>query len=1006
VAVPGTVMPAPKYTAYDNNGLPLAGGLLEIYAAGTSTPVQGYADSSLLTPLPNPVVLDAGGRASIFLAPGFYKFIQRTSVEKGATIVWTQDNVSSTHPFAEDFDIEATAGEPLVSGQSVYLSQGLGGLIPGRWYLTDSDIVYASTGAEIIGIAQGTIATGTFGVVRIQGRSAVPGPLTIGASYYIGPTPGTLVTPAPANARLVGIADSATTIVTATGFGAKVFIGAVTIDGPLSVTGKITANSAEITTTLVVGGLATLNGGVQTTTLNATTVNATNGNFTTLGSTPLNAANLFGYVNPGAHRTTHEVGGSDAITGALSLSTISANSGNFGTLNTTPLDAAMLTGTINDARLSINVLKYTGGYPGGTDAFLRADGLFAIPPGGGSGGGAPAVHHASHELGGSDVILGVAWLSQANVFAQGQTIGGDLVLTGNNNIRRSTADGADNGYIFLCGGGSASHTRGGYIGLGGNESPAPGQVNLIAGDVPTGGINFMTGAGLVRVKIHPSGGFSFGGDTSIDPGVNNFRLAGTIILSGNPGIIRAGTADGADNSSVQLNGGGGIEDAERGAWIRVAGNEAASIGGKISIVAGNNPTFGVMDFYTGATVHRGRIHYSGGFSWGDALDPGASAFSVAGVLNLKNPTGQVLIGVAATTGVNYGLIGNGQNALYFGVDSNTGSNFGTGASVATLYSAQAPGIGIMAAHANGSMRFHAGGTTERMRIAYSGGMSFGPSFDGGSGVYRFGSYSPSCTVQLNSNTNGSSALSWLRNGVLDWSIFTWTTAADAMRWQNAAGNNVVELQQPGNMILSGYIQASSLNTPNYVYAGGNATIVGALNVGPAMAPAPELGRAKVKFQMPSVYGFQAALVADYEGARFLSCWNYGGGSTEIGYVGQLSTGLGVGYYTSSDARMKRDRGIAVESDVLRRIIIHDFDWVDAVLPGDHRDRGLFAQEAHEVAPFAIAKGTDDRNDEGRLTTPWAVDYSKFVPDLIVGWQQHEKIIAALLKRIDTLEAKQ
>jgi hypothetical protein len=63
-----------------------------------------------------------------------------------------------------------------------------------------------------------------------------------------------------------------------------------------------------------------------------------------------------------AHHTTHETGGSDAII-ALAGSVIT-------------------TGTVADARLTTNVLKFTGGFPGGTTNFLRADGTFAAPPSG------------------------------------------------------------------------------------------------------------------------------------------------------------------------------------------------------------------------------------------------------------------------------------------------------------------------------------------------------------------------------------------------------------------------------------------------------------------------------------------------------------------------------------------------------------------------------------------------------------------------------------------------
>lgn len=48
-------------------------------------------------------------------------------------------------------------------------------------------------------------------------------------------------------------------------------------------------------------------------------------------------------------------------------------------LGATPLNASqLLSGTVPDARLSINVLKVTGGFPGGTTNYLRADGTFAV----------------------------------------------------------------------------------------------------------------------------------------------------------------------------------------------------------------------------------------------------------------------------------------------------------------------------------------------------------------------------------------------------------------------------------------------------------------------------------------------------------------------------------------------------------------------------------------------------------------------------------------------------
>jgi hypothetical protein len=63
---------------FDDSGLPLAGGKLTTYAAGTTTPEPTYTDSLGTTPNPNPVILDAAGRppAQIWLTDAIaYKFM-------------------------------------------------------------------------------------------------------------------------------------------------------------------------------------------------------------------------------------------------------------------------------------------------------------------------------------------------------------------------------------------------------------------------------------------------------------------------------------------------------------------------------------------------------------------------------------------------------------------------------------------------------------------------------------------------------------------------------------------------------------------------------------------------------------------------------------------------------------------------------------------------------------------------------------------------------------------
>jgi len=78
---------------FDANGVPLAGGKLFTYKAGTTTPAVTYTDILGNTSNPNPIILDSAGRVSgqIWLTNSeFYKFVLQTST---GTLIWTKDNV-------------------------------------------------------------------------------------------------------------------------------------------------------------------------------------------------------------------------------------------------------------------------------------------------------------------------------------------------------------------------------------------------------------------------------------------------------------------------------------------------------------------------------------------------------------------------------------------------------------------------------------------------------------------------------------------------------------------------------------------------------------------------------------------------------------------------------------------------------------------------------------------------------------------------------------------------
>ena len=131
------------------------------------------------------------------------------------------------------------------------------------------------------------------------------------------------------------------------------------------------------------------------------------------------------------------------------------------------------------------------------------------------------------------------------------------------------------------------------------------------------------------------------------------------------------------------------------------------------------------------------------------------------------------------------------------------------------------------------------------------------------------------------------------------------------------------------------------------------------------------------------------------------------GGTLTGSISQASV-TSVAFNTTSDKRLKTDNGLAVDTSVIDNSEVHDFTWTSS---GD-ADRGVFAQDAILVKPSAVTVGSDEVNEDGNIITPWSVDYSKYVPDLIVHAQQLKKqvqeqqaLITTLTDRITALEAK-
>jgi hypothetical protein len=96
-----SLSPLPKLQFFGTDGLPLVGGKLYTYAAGTTTPIATYTDHTQDNLNTNPVILDSNGQASVWLTDSItYKY---TLTDADDVPLFTVDYVSvpvTTNSFA------------------------------------------------------------------------------------------------------------------------------------------------------------------------------------------------------------------------------------------------------------------------------------------------------------------------------------------------------------------------------------------------------------------------------------------------------------------------------------------------------------------------------------------------------------------------------------------------------------------------------------------------------------------------------------------------------------------------------------------------------------------------------------------------------------------------------------------------------------------------------------------------------------------------------------------
>jgi hypothetical protein len=107
--------PPPKLQFFDAAGVPLVGGKLYSYAAGTTTPLATYTSAAETTFNTNPIVLNSRGEAEVWLGSPLYKFKLTTAAD---VEIWTVDNITSLSGLQATIDASIKAYYSASAGAS------------------------------------------------------------------------------------------------------------------------------------------------------------------------------------------------------------------------------------------------------------------------------------------------------------------------------------------------------------------------------------------------------------------------------------------------------------------------------------------------------------------------------------------------------------------------------------------------------------------------------------------------------------------------------------------------------------------------------------------------------------------------------------------------------------------------------------------------------------------------------------------------------------------------
>jgi len=124
-----SLSPTPKLQFFGSDGLPLVGGKLYTYAAGTTTPLASYTDHTANTANTNPVILDSAGEADVWLPETeAYKYVLKTSADVTlftvdyVSVPLTSNSFASPPPIGSSTPNSATFTTLNVTGAAIFES--------------------------------------------------------------------------------------------------------------------------------------------------------------------------------------------------------------------------------------------------------------------------------------------------------------------------------------------------------------------------------------------------------------------------------------------------------------------------------------------------------------------------------------------------------------------------------------------------------------------------------------------------------------------------------------------------------------------------------------------------------------------------------------------------------------------------------------------------------------------------------------------------------------------